>query len=487
MRTPSKPSGPWEVFCHVLPVTLGYAVEFYDYGAYATLTNEVESQFFSDMPADSRSNLVWVIFALGQVARPVGGVVLGSMADKYGRRPTIIFSTVGMLLGTCAIGLLPTQHCCGPSWGVAGVVLLCLCRMLQGVCAAGEVASVNTWTVETVAPHRVGWAIGLCCAAAEVGFLVASAVADLVEQTMDEEALLAWGWRVPFLLSLPLGLLVLALQHRAVGESSEFEQTSLLRRGTEGGGADLMRPASKAASEAPAEGSGGLAWLWTEHRVPTLLAICLLAQWGAMGYGAVIYVKDFLTHINRRTVSEASALATSTYAFAFFFDLLAGRASDAFGIVRTATVAILACALLALPAWVLLVSEGDLSLPYVGSALMAALWCLAKVPLIATAVGLFPTAVRATAVGLSMNMAQLCFAAPAPVINNVMWEALAAAHRGRGRRGWIFLDSVSPAIWLYVGVLASAVALVGVSCAVRRRTLRTVSYLREERFFEMCD
>jgi len=343
-----------------------------------------------------------------------------------------------------------------------------------------------------VAPQRVGFALGLCCAAAEAGFLVASAVADALEENMDDEAMLNWGWRVPFLLSLPLGLVVLYLQHTAVEESEEFEQAAsatdrpLTRSEHEARlmGSTMAKPYEPTQKEAVRDGSV-FGWLWTHHRVPLLLALLLLGQNSTMGYGAVIFAKDFLTHIGRRSVSEAAKISTTMYIVSMLTDPVAGLVADAYGFVRAATVAVLFCAVLALPAWLLLVSPGNLVVPFLGAALMASLWCMMKVPFTAIAIGLFPTAVRATGVGIAINGAQLIFAAAAPVINNVMWEALEA----RPHNGFhtIFLDSLAPAIWLYVGVLASATGLCGVAWAARRGSLRTVSYLRVERFFSMCE
>lgn len=193
-------------------------------GCYTTLIVQLEANFFAHFDALTASTLTWTIFASGQLARPVGGLIFGYFGDRpgVGRRPVIIAATACMCTATGVIGMLPTSRCCGSGWADVGVGLLCLCRLLQGIGAAGSVGSAYPWVVETVAKERMGFASGIVACQGVFGYLIASGVTDLVSAIVGKEAMLDWGWRLTFLFGLPLGLTSMCWQLKAVDESKEF-------------------------------------------------------------------------------------------------------------------------------------------------------------------------------------------------------------------------------------------------------------------------
>lgn len=453
-----------------------------DYGCYTALTVEVEANFFpEDMSPAMRSQLIWIIFAIGQVTRPLGGAALGFMADRIGRRPAIIMCTFGMMIGTSGIGALPTMRCCGSGFGYLGIVLLCVCRLLQGLCAAGETATVFTWVAETISPRRICFGIGLCVAAGEAGFLVASGVASAIEALPDNDVL-TYGWRLPFLFSLPLGLVTLLVQSKGVGESDEFQRTTDVRAAPTDGkatksatsAAATVATNAKAVAPAPIFSS-----LWANYRWPFVLSVMMLGQHASAHYGTISFSKDYLVRLLAFTTGEAGGLMDCMYAVSVLLDVFASSVGDAVGLVRWAVATLTYCLLSSLPAWMLLVSHGNLGAAYAGAVLLAAGFALTHVPMISLMLGLFPTSVRSTGFGLSYNLAQLIFAAFAPNIANSLREAFAG---GVPEGETSTLVDAAPAIWLYVGLLSSSAAVAGVYCALQSGTLKTVSTLREERF-----
>ena len=205
-----------QLFARILPALLGNCMEFYEYACYASLTVEISNNVYGSDSEDHAGHVygVWVVFAIGQATRPIGAALFGYVADRWGRTVAIRYAMVGMVVCTTAIGAIPTRRCCGAGWGLLGQALFCILRGGQGLFAAGELASVFAFAVEHAAPEQAGLVVGAVLMTGNAGFLVAAAFTAALEASLSEDALLDWGWRVPFLLALPLGIGVVALQQR---------------------------------------------------------------------------------------------------------------------------------------------------------------------------------------------------------------------------------------------------------------------------------
>ncbi|MFM0176494.1 MFS transporter [Paraburkholderia sediminicola] len=202
---------------------LGTLIEYFDYTIYAFLATTLAQLFF---PSSGNLALLYTfaVFGVAFVVRPLGGIVLGAVADKYGRKPALMLSVIGMISATVMIGVLPTYS----HIGVLAPVLLCLLRCVQGLAAGGEMGGAAAYVAEVSPDDRRG---GLT-STTQIGCLFgtmggAIAVAVLHSMTTPEQ-LLSWGWRIPFLISIPLGIVTLAVRNR-MEETHEF--VSLERQG----------------------------------------------------------------------------------------------------------------------------------------------------------------------------------------------------------------------------------------------------------------
>lgn len=210
-------------FRQVWPLFLGNILEWYEFGIYGFLAVNLQVVFFH------KSNVfTWVGYTVTFVLRPVGGLLNGWLADRFGRRPAVLHSLVGMLVATVGQGLLPTSACCGETCGTVGLVLLLLLRALQGLSAGGELGPIVSYFAETAPPGWKRTSTGLLTSTAGVGFLMANLVVALTVNLLGTEEMNRWGWRLPFLLALPPGLISLWGRSN-MAETAEFLRTKAER------------------------------------------------------------------------------------------------------------------------------------------------------------------------------------------------------------------------------------------------------------------
>jgi len=207
---------------------IGTAVEWYDFFLYGSAAALVfGSQFFPKSDPVTATMLAFGTYALGFVARPLGGVVFGHFGDRVGRKKMLVVSLLTMGLATIAIGLLPNYA----SIGVAAPLLLLGCRLIQGFAVGGEWGGAVLMAAEHGDDARRGFWSSWPQAGVALGNLLATAVLWILALVQPDAAFDAWGWRIPFLLSAVLVLTGLWVR-LSVEESPLFQraQASLSAR-----------------------------------------------------------------------------------------------------------------------------------------------------------------------------------------------------------------------------------------------------------------
>jgi MFS family permease len=208
---------------------LGTAIEYYDFLVYGAAASVVFNQvFFSDLPALTGTIVSFATLAVGYVARPVGGVIFGHFGDRAGRKTMLVLSMTLMGVASMLIGLIPARE----TIGVLAPVLLVLLRLVQGIAVGGEWGGASLMAVEHAGNRGRGFAAAVANAGAPTGALLAALVLGLFS-LMPEEAFLAWGWRIPFLLSGVLLIIGLWVRLK-VAESPVFAEVQR-RRARDGG------------------------------------------------------------------------------------------------------------------------------------------------------------------------------------------------------------------------------------------------------------
>ncbi|GAA3441349.1 MFS transporter [Planomonospora venezuelensis] len=203
MSNPSAPptaAGPVQLRRAVASSFLGSVIEYYDFLLYATASAVVFGKvFFSDLSPLVATVASLGTFATGYLARPLGGVIFGHFGDRLGRKRMLVLTMALMGAASFLIGLLPTYEQVGSLAPVALVLL----RVVQGIAVGGEWGGAVLMSAEHATGRRGLWA-SFTNAGAPCGMLLSTAALNGSAAVMDEQSFLAWGWRIPFLISIVL-------------------------------------------------------------------------------------------------------------------------------------------------------------------------------------------------------------------------------------------------------------------------------------------
>jgi MFS transporter, MHS family, proline/betaine transporter len=191
---------------HIRRVTaagmIGNVLEWYDFAIYGYFATQIGRNFFPHEDAVAQLLSAFGVFAIGYLMRPIGGVIVGHIGDRFGRRAALTFSVAAMAIPTFLMGLLPGYH----TIGLLAPIGLTLLRIVQGLSVGGEYTSSMVFLVEQAPEGRRGLMGALAASGSALGMLLGSAVGAAFAATMSSAALDAWGWRIPFLLGLVVGI-----------------------------------------------------------------------------------------------------------------------------------------------------------------------------------------------------------------------------------------------------------------------------------------
>ena len=193
---------------------IGNLLEWYDFAIYGFFAAQIGRTFFPAEDKVAQLLAAFGIFAIGYVMRPLGGMVTGYVGDRLGRRAALTYSVTAMAVPTFLVGVLPGYQ----TLGVMAPVLLTALRVIQGLSVGGEYTTAMVFLVERAPPGRRGVLGAICSCGADIGVLLGSAIGAALAAVMSPEALSAWGWRLPFVFGLFVGLAGYALRRGIVEE-----------------------------------------------------------------------------------------------------------------------------------------------------------------------------------------------------------------------------------------------------------------------------
>ncbi|MGP3535581.1 MFS transporter [Microbacterium sp. RD1] len=344
---PHTPQGPNSTTTTAAPVTttpsrtgartaiaagVGTAIEWYDYGLYTIAAGLViATVFFPGGDPQVALLATFGAFAVGFLARPIGGIVLGAASDRFGRRPVLIFSLILVGGATTVIGLLPSYE----TIGIWAPILLMLMRVTQGFGAGAEMAGAITIANESATPRRKGFLSSLAMAGGTIGVLTAAVLFAVVSGVMSPEAFLSWGWRIPFVMSAVFTIFGILLR-RTMLESPEFVEVQRERELGELAPAKVNPLAAtfNAIKKSPRNWIAGFL-------VPSGLNVT--------SYVTSAFAIGYVTAQLELPRSQALLMTVLVYGTGFLGLLFFGRLGDIIGVRRVFFIGIVGALLFALP------------------------------------------------------------------------------------------------------------------------------------------
>ncbi|WP_420180355.1 MFS transporter [Paenarthrobacter sp. TA1.8] len=208
-----------EVRKGLLGLGLGNALEWYDWMVFGLLSAFIGPNFFPNTDPLSATLNALAVFAVGFAFRPLGGILLGTLADRIGRRRVMLLSIMLMAGTTLVIAVTPSYETIGPA---AGIILV-VCRILQGISTGIEAPLSTSHAVELAPVGREGYVAGIMSFYVNIGILLASLISFLCSLVLGGAAMAEWGWRVPFIIGALFGFVVLYLR-RSLPETLKAEE-----------------------------------------------------------------------------------------------------------------------------------------------------------------------------------------------------------------------------------------------------------------------
>jgi MHS family proline/betaine transporter-like MFS transporter len=367
---------------------LGNGLEWYDFAVYAYLTLTISKLFFPAGDPNLHLLATLGIFAVGFIARPIGGVLFGWIGDRFGRRIALVLSIFMMAIPTGLIGLLPTYAMAG----MVSPILLVALRVLQGLSLGGAFCGSMTFLVEHAPIRQRGLIGSTTLASLAVGFILGAMVTMVCAQLVPEEAFDAWGWRIPFLLGIPIGFIGFYIRHHC-DESPVFEAAR--REGT--------------LSTQPVRDAFAHEWKHMAQAVGIYVSVTMPF------YLLSAYFITFTRNTLGRSQQEALALNMLNMLLLLVAVLLSAWLSDKVGRKKIIAAGAVAYLLLAYPimGWL---QQPDFTSILLAQALFALLvgWYTGPVPTLL--VEIFPTRMRYTGMALSYNLSAALFGGTAPMV-----------------------------------------------------------------------
>ncbi|WNW14136.1 MFS transporter [Pseudomonas sp. DTU_2021_1001937_2_SI_NGA_ILE_001] len=372
----------------IVAAAIGNFVEWFDFAVYGFLATTIALLFFPSGDASVALLKTFAVFAVAFAFRPLGGIVFGMLGDRIGRKRTLAMTILLMAAATTLIGLLPTYA----SIGLLAPVLLTLIRCAQGFSAGGEYAGACAYVMEHAPIGKRAWYGSFLPVSTFSAFACAAVVAYVLEASLSSEAMTSWGWRLPFLIAAPLGLIGLYLRWR-------LDET----------------PAFQAVSDEHEVAHSPLKETLVHHARPILCLGAFVSLTALSFYMFTTYFATYLQVAGGLSRSASLLVALIALGFAAAFCPLAGAFSDKVGRRKTVVVTCVWLVVADLPAF-LMASSGSFLASVLGVMLLAVGAVLSGVVTAALLSEVFPTRTRYTASAITYNMAYTLFGGTAPLM-----------------------------------------------------------------------
>lgn len=362
----------------VIAVIIGNGFEWFDFISYGFFSVIIAKLFF---PAsdDNLSLLLSVsTIGVGFFMRPVGGIVLGGMADKFGRRATLVITITLMTVGTGLIAFAPTYK----DAGIFAPLMIVCARLLQGFSAGGEMGGATGFLRDNVPAGRVGYYTSWIQASIGFAIILASILAVVLVKYLSPDQVESWGWRIPFLIGLCLGPLGIYIRNQVHGSAEESahvrERTPVLE----------------------------IARRW---KGKTLTGFGLVVFWTVCSYVLLFYIPTYATKVLHLPASTGFVAVLVGASIVLFVTPIFGHLSDRYGRRRFLMGALVVAIVVAYPMFELLNTRPGLHSLLLFQIVFGLVIASYEGPILAALSETFPRRIISTGISISYNLAVITF------------------------------------------------------------------------------
>ncbi|WP_318280197.1 MFS transporter [Streptomyces griseoloalbus] len=373
----------------------GTFIEYYDFSVYGYVAATLSIVFFpSDNPTVSLLN-TFLVFGSAFVVRPLGALFFGRLGDRAGRRVSLVASIGLMSLAAALTGLLPGYA----TIGVAAPILLVILRMLQGFSTGGEIGGAASYIREWAPKERRSLYISFIPGVGVFGKACAAGMAALAASLVPEDSMEAWGWRLPFLLAVPLGLLCLYLRLK-IEDTPEFRDTDVTERTN-------RKPLKE---------------LMADHRGPLTKVMAISTVQNVGTYVGTVFVASYLSTVLDFSKGQAATIVLLAVLTAAVFIPLCGQLGSRLGGKRVLIVSYIAYIALTIPSF-LLMGRGSVGLAIAGLVLGMVPYALCQAGTYTVMPEFFPVQVRNTGVAFGHSIGAVIGGGAGPYVSTWLIDA----------------------------------------------------------------
>jgi MHS family proline/betaine transporter-like MFS transporter len=385
---------------------VGNTMEWYDVGVFGYLITTMGPVFLPEADKSVQTLFLLGTFAATFIARPLGGVVFGWLGDKVGRQKVLAATLMLMAASTFAVGLLPGYAQIG-MWAAALLVVL---KLVQGFSTGGEYAGATTFVSEYSPDKRRGFFASFLDMGSYLGFALGAALVSVLQLTLGQAAMEDWGWRLPFLIAGPLGLIAVYFRSK-IEESPQFQATLDAQE-------ELAKDAA-AGDKAAAKGPVGIVKAYWRS---IIVAMILVAAANTAGYALTSYMPTYLTESKGYDPVHGTLLTIPVLVVMSLCIPLTGKLSDRIGRRPVLWIGAVSTVVLAAPAFAL-IGIGSIWSTLAGLSLIAFPVTFYIANLASALPAQFPTASRYGAMGIAYNFSVAIFGGTTPFIVDALINA----------------------------------------------------------------
>ncbi|MDY0835502.1 MULTISPECIES: glycine betaine/L-proline transporter ProP [unclassified Pseudomonas] len=372
----------------ITAAALGNAMEWFDFGVYGFVAYVLGKVFFPEASPSVQMIAALATFSVPFLIRPLGGLFFGRLGDKYGRQKVLAATIVIMSISTFAIGLIPSYD----SIGIWAPILLLLAKMAQGFSVGGEYTGASIFVAEYAPDRKRGFLGSWLDFGSIAGFVLGAGVVVLISAVIGEEAFQSWGWRLPFFLALPLGMIGLYLRH-ALEETPAFQQhVEQLEQGDREGLAGGPKVSFKEVA--------------TKHWRSLMTCVGVVVVTNVTYYMLLTYMPSYLSHNLHYSENHGVLIIIAIMVGMLFVQPMIGFVSDKIGRKPFILFGSIALFFLAIPAF-MLINSGKLGLIFSGLLIIAVVLNFFIGVMASTLPAMFPTHIRYSALASAFNISIL--------------------------------------------------------------------------------